>query len=178
MTKDYIMGKFIITEQERKHIVGLYEDDKSRFSENIIQIKTSVSDRKIKEYERKYPNKWILFNSEMGYIWIKDKPKLFYGSLPKKIYHVSENPNLDKIGIKPTTENSTPFGYYDFSFFYLDLDDVGYGSIPYMEGENYLYEVSTNIPDIEWYEGFNQLIDGEENITTNSFIEPEYIIKK
>jgi len=47
-----------------------------------------------------------------------------------------------------------------------------------MEGENYLYEVSTNIPDIEWYEGFNQPIDGEENITTNSFIEPEYIIKK
>ena len=60
----------------------------------------------------------------------------------------------------------------------MDLDDVEYGSIPYMEGENYLYEVSTNIPDIEWYEGFNQPIDGEENITTNSFIEPEYIIKK
>jgi hypothetical protein len=172
------MGKFVITEEDKKHIMGLYEDVESKFSENITQIKTSVSDQKIKEYEMKYPNKWILFNEELGYIWVKDKPKLYYGSLPKKIYHVSDNPDLDKIGIKPSTKSSTPFGYYDFSFFYLSLEDVEYSSIQYIEGENYLYEVSTNIPDIEWYEGFNQPIDGEENITTNMFIEPEYIVKK
>lgn len=151
------------------------EDLKSRFSENIIQIKTTVSDQKVKEYQKQYFDKWILFNKELGYIWIKDKPELFYGSLPEKIYHVSSNPNLDKIGIKPSTENSTPFGYYDISFFYLDLDDIEYGSVPYIEGENYLYEISTNIPNIEWFEGFNKAIDGEENITTDSFIEPGYI---
>jgi hypothetical protein len=172
------MGKFVITEEDKKHIMGLYEDVESKFSENITQIKTPVSDQKIKEYEMKYPNKWILFNEELGYIWVKDKPKLYYGLLPKKIYHVSGNPDLDKIGIQPSTKSSTPFGYYDFSFFYLNLEDVEYGSIPYMKGENYLYEVSTNIPDIEWYEGFNQPIDGEENITTNRFIGPEYIVKK
>ena len=153
------------------------EDVKTRFSENIIQIKTTVSDQKIKEYQEQYLDKWILFNKELGFIWIKDKPRLFNYSVPKKVYHVSGNPNLDKIGIQPSTKSSTPFGYYNFSFFYLNLEDVEYGSIPYMKGENYLYEVSTNIPDVEWYEGFNEPIDGEENITTNSFIEPDYIIK-
>jgi hypothetical protein len=159
------------------HNFKLFEDLKSRFSENIIQIETSVSIQKIKEYKKQYPNKWILFNKELNYIWIKDKPKLFNDVLPEKLYHVSKNPNLDEIGIKPSTENSTPFGYYEFSFFYLDLDFIEDGSIPYMEGQNYLYEISTNIPNIKWYEGFNEPIDGEENITTNSFIEPKYINK-
>jgi len=168
-----------------RRVIKENEDVESKFSENIIEIKTTVSAQKIKKYQEQYSDKWILFNKELGLIWIKDKPRLFtifgsstYDSVPKKVYHVSWNPNLDKIGIKPQTENSSPFGYYDFSFFYLDLEDVEDGTIPYMEGENYLYEVSTNIPGVEWYEGFNAPIDGEENITTNSFIEPEYIIKK
>jgi hypothetical protein len=150
---------------------------------NVCNLKCRIcgpqaSSTFLKEYQEQYLDKWILFNKELGFIWIKDKPRLFNYSLPKKVYHVSVNPNLDKIGIKPSTKNSTPFGYYDFSFFYLNLEDVEYGSIAYIEGENYLYEVSTNIPDVEWYEGFNEPIDGEENITTNSFIEPVYIIKK
>lgn len=108
-----------MSEEMRKHIkkFKLFENEGKRFSENIIEIKAQVSDEKIKEYKRRYPNKWILYNTELKCIWIKDKPKLFWGTLPEKLYHISKNPNLDKIGIKPSTENSTPFGYYNFSFF-------------------------------------------------------------
>ena len=148
-----------------------------RLEDNIIEIETHVNDEKIKEFKSRYPNKWILYNKELELIWIKDKPKLFWGTLPEKVYHVSKNPNLDEIGIKPSTENSTPFGYYNFSFFYLDFDDAFYGSIPYVEGENHIYEITTDIPDVEWYEGFNEPLDGEENITTNSFINPFFIKK-
>lgn len=148
-----------------------------QFTSNILEIETSVTDDKIEKYINKYPNKWVLYDKELGFIWIKDKPKLFYGQLPEKVYHVSNNPNLDKIGIKTSSETTTPFGYYDFTFFYLSLDDVDYGSILYEKGKNYLYETDTNIPNINWYEGFNEPIDGEENITTNSFISPNYIKK-
>jgi len=153
------------------------EKEGRRFSENIIEIATHVNDEKIKEYKSRYPNKWILYNTELERIWIKDKPKLFWGTLPEKVYHVSKNPNLGEIGIKPSTQNSTPFGYYDISFFYLNFDDAFYGSKPHLEGKNNLYEITTNIPDIKWYEGFNEPIDSEENITTNSFINPFFIKK-
>ena len=170
-----------MSKEMRRHIddfksFNLNETER-KFSDNVVEIGTLVNDKTINWYKKKYPNKWILFNKELGYIWIKDFPKLFYGSLPEKIYHVSNIPNLDKIGIKPSTENSTPFGYYNFSFFYLDRDDVEYSSIPYIEGENHLYAILSDIPNVEWYEGFNYPIDGEENITTNSFISPMYIEK-
>ena len=148
-----------------------------QLSNNVKEIEVNVSDDKIKYYMNKYPNKWILFNKELHYIWIKDKPELFSGSIPDKLYHVSNVPDLDKIGIKPSSETSTPFGYYDFTFLYLFKEDIEYGSIPYEFGVNYLYEIDTNIPNIKWYEGFNEELDGEENITTNCFIPAEYIEK-
>ncbi len=157
--------------------IDIYNEDR-QLSSNIVEIDIpEITDGVITKYKNKYPNKWILYNKELGYIWIKDKPKLLYGYLPKKVYHVSNNPNLDKIGIKPSSELDTPFGYINFTFFYLSQKDAENGSIPYMKGENFLYEIDTNIPNIEWYEGFNEPIDGEENITTNNFI-PSLYVKK
>jgi hypothetical protein len=129
-------------------------------------------------FKNKYPKKWILPSSEYGenIIFVKDLPKKYSGYLPDKIYHVSNIDNLDKIGIKTSSETESPFGYYDISFFYLDKNDAIEGSIPHIEGETFLYEIDTNI-DINWLEGFNEPLDGEENITTSSFIKPEHIKK-
>ena len=154
-------------------------DGVSRLEDNIIEIKTHVNDEKIKELKSRYPNKWILANKELELIWIKDKPELFWGEIPEKVYHVSKHPYLDEIGIKPSSETETPLGYYNISFFYLDFDDAFSedASIPYIEGKTHIYEITTDIPDVEWYEGFNYSLDFEENITTNSFINPLYIKK-
>lgn len=78
--------------------------------------------------------------------------------------------------IKPSTENNTPFGYYDLSFFYLSLEDAIDGSIPHIENENNLYEIDT-IGTNNWLEAINIDLDGEENITTSEFIDPKYITK-
>lgn len=154
-------------------------DNGVEISSNIIQFSVNNIDKSVIDYfKSKYPNKWILPSSEYGanYIFVKDIPKEYYGDLPDKVYHVSEVNNLDKIGIKPSTETGSPFGYYNISFFYLNEDDAMYGSIPHSEGETYLYEVDTNT-NVNWLEGFNEPIDGEENITTSDFIEPKYIKK-
>lgn len=41
---------------------------------------------------------------------------------------------------------------------------------------NYLYEIDTDATNI-WLEGFNEPLDGEENVTTSDYIEPKYIKK-
>jgi len=151
--------------------------ESKKITNNIVQIETDINNDVLNYYYKKYPNKWVLYNKELGYIWIKDKPNLFYRDLPNNVYHISKNPNLDKTGIKTSSETETPFGYFNFSFFYLNVEDANYGSIPHIEGETYLYEVDTDIPNLDWYEGFNESLDGEENITTNSFIEPKYVKK-
>ena len=145
-------------------------------SDNVKEVETTITDEVILKYKSLFPNKWILYNKELNYLWVKDKPSEYEGELPHKIYHVSYNPNLDVEGIKPSTSIDNPLGYYGMSFFYLSKEDSLYGSIPYIEGENYLYEIDTNI-GVRWYEGFNEPLDGEENITTNELIDPQYISK-
>ncbi len=149
--------------------------ESEKISDNVIEVSTKVDDFIIDSYQKKYPDKWILSNKKLDKIWIKDKPNLFDGSLPEYVYHVSSNPNLCDLGIEPSSATETPLGYYDMSFFYLSEEDSYYGSMPYLEGENYLYEIPTDIPDVDWYEGFNESLDGEENITTNCFIPSEFI---
>ena len=56
------------------------------------------------------------------------------------------------------------------------MEDAEYGSIPHMGGKTYLYEVDTNATN-NWLEGFNEPLDGEENITTSDFIKPQFIKK-
>jgi|AntRauTorcE11897_2_1112592.scaffolds.fasta_scaffold01792_4 hypothetical protein len=153
--------------------VDLYKE--TRFSSNVIKIDVGsiVNDSIIKKFKDKYPNKWVL--SYGNVIFIKDKPFKYIGYLPNKIYHVSDNNNLEKLGIKPTTKTSSPFGYYDLSFFYLNKEDAYYGSKQYTKGANYLYEVDTGVTD-KWLNDVNYPIDEEENIiTTSEFIDGEYI---
>jgi len=129
----------------------------------------------IKKFQTEYPDKWILYSKELNYLWIKSKPNQFDGIIPDKVYHVSKIDKLDEIGIKPSTETESPFGYYNISFFYLDEEDAEYGSVLHTDN-TFLYEVDTNATE-KWLEGFNEELDGEENITTSDFIEPQYINK-
>lgn len=148
-------------------------------SSNVIEFEVDyIDDSLIQKYQEKYPDKWILYydNDDIKYVFVKDKPNKYVGKIPKKVYHVSYIDDLDIIGIKTSTELNSPFGYYNISFFYLNEDDALYGSIPYEEGTNFLYEIDTNSTS-NWLEGFNEPIDGEENITTSDFIKPEYIKK-
>lgn len=147
---------------------------KSNFSDNVTEYIVDKADKNtISKFKEQFPNKWIL--SFDNSIFVKDKPKEFNDELPKKVYHVSKIDNLDKIGIKPSTETNTPFGYYNISFFYLNKNDANYGSIS-LNDNNYLYEIDTNA-NVKWLEGFNKPIDGEKNITTSDYIEPKYIKK-
>lgn len=153
-------------------------NNSTNISSNVIQFEVDkINKEVIEEFRSKYPDKWILtyeYDDEK-IIFIKDKPKKFNGDLPEYVYHVSDKRNLDKIGIKTSTKTESPFGYYNMSFFYLNIEDVYGGSVPKID-ENFLYKVDTKCTK-NWYEGFNQPIDEEENITTSDFIKPEFITK-
>lgn len=160
-----------------KYLKSFKSINEDRFlSSNVQEFNVDVNDETIKKFIDKYSTKWILYNKKLGFIWVKDKPKRFTGDLPQKVYHVSPNPNLDKLGIKPCSKLESPFGYYDISFFYLSREDADYGSIPFMLGENYIYEVDTRA-NVNWLEGFNEPLDGEENLATSDFVDPKWITK-
>ena len=58
----------------------------------------------------------------------------------------------------------------------MNIDDANEGSIPYIESENYLYEIDTNATT-NWTNAINKPIDGEDGITTSDIIKPEFIKK-
>lgn len=149
-------------------------------SPNVIQYTVDeINDKVISEFQKNFPDKWIIPSTTYGEKWIfvKDKPKPFTDYLPKKVYHVSPIDNLDKIGIKASTKTESPFGYYNLTFFYLNMDGIRYGSIPYIEGKNHVYEIDSDCP-VKWLEDVNKDIDEEEDIVcTNGFIEPGFVKK-
>lgn len=155
-------------------------DDRKVISPNVIQYTVDeINDKVMAEFQDNFPNKWIIPSTSYGKNWIfvKDKPNPFTDNLPKNVYHVSPIDNLDKIGIKPSTKTESPFGYYNLTFFYLNEEMTKFGSIPYIEGKNYLYEIDTNCP-VKWLEDVNKDIDEEEGIIcTSDFINPDFIKK-
>jgi len=144
---------------------------------NIKNFGIEITDDLIQKFKQGFPDKWILHNVEYGCIWVKDIPSKFEGKVPRKVYHVSDLPNLDEIGINPNTSIEDPFGYYNISFFYLTkADALDSGATKQKTKDNYLYLIDTNC-GVKWLEAFNLEMDGEENITTNHFIKPEFITK-
>jgi len=90
----------------------------------VFQYDINLNKRQLSIIINRYKDKWVLYNSNLKQLWIKDKPKEIninnreYGNY---MYHDSKKSNREfilKNGLVPASELETPMGYENMLFSY------------------------------------------------------------
>ena len=148
------------------------------FDENCLEIDISVEDSQLLVIRRLFPNYYVLYNSELKQMWIKDKPSEINLSdyyTGKYLYHDSRPEFREKIlkeGLKLNSNLDSPLGYENLLFFY-DIDTFE-SYDPREDKDIWIIDVKKN--KFKWYENPNKNFDeGEGVYCLQQIVLPTYL---